>query len=342
LHTKQISIPGDRQSGGARMMESAFSLMQLAKTSGKLSQLSDAKLPYISLLTDPTFGGISASFGMLGDLNIAEPGALIGFAGPSDQRNDQKRSTRRFSTQRIYPGAWISRFYCRTKRPERKTGYCTEFVQKLNPARNFQALLLPAYNTNCHHEKKIHSVRCCHRCRSRLFKFKVNTNMSSFKASRENKNGWIYVHLEGSPSDIGYQHGYLLASDIDTSIQSVAYLLQHDTRRDWQFLSQRRKKFLWDKLDREYKDEINGIVEGLHAQNKNYDSLDLTAYNALEELAFYYAPMLDNLAKAGSGNNKAPGNCSAFIATGSYTKDGKIVIGHNNWTEYIIRAALEL
>ncbi len=70
------------KSGGARMMESAFSLMQLAKTSGKLSQLSDAGLPYISMLTDPTFGGISASFGMLGDLNIAEPGALIGFAGP--------------------------------------------------------------------------------------------------------------------------------------------------------------------------------------------------------------------------------------------------------------------
>jgi acetyl-CoA carboxylase carboxyl transferase subunit beta len=70
------------KSGGARMMESAFSLMQLAKTSGKLSQLNDVGLPYISLLTDPTFGGISASFGMLGDFNIAEPGALIGFAGP--------------------------------------------------------------------------------------------------------------------------------------------------------------------------------------------------------------------------------------------------------------------
>jgi len=70
------------KSGGARMMESAFSLMQLGKTSGKLSQLSDEGLPYISMLTDPTFGGISASFGMLGDLNIAEPGALIGFAGP--------------------------------------------------------------------------------------------------------------------------------------------------------------------------------------------------------------------------------------------------------------------
>jgi acetyl-CoA carboxylase carboxyl transferase subunit beta len=70
------------KSGGARMMESAFSLMQLAKVSGKLSELTDAKIPYISFLTDPSFGGISASFGMLGDLNIAEPGALIGFAGP--------------------------------------------------------------------------------------------------------------------------------------------------------------------------------------------------------------------------------------------------------------------
>lgn len=70
------------KSGGARMMESAFSLMQLAKVSGKLSQLTDARIPYISMLTDPSFGGISASFGMLGDFNIAEPGALIGFAGP--------------------------------------------------------------------------------------------------------------------------------------------------------------------------------------------------------------------------------------------------------------------
>lgn len=70
------------KSGGARMMESAFSLMQLAKTSGKLSQLSDARIPYISLCTDPTFGGTTASFAMLGDIICGEPGALIGFAGP--------------------------------------------------------------------------------------------------------------------------------------------------------------------------------------------------------------------------------------------------------------------
>ena len=65
--------------------------MQLAKVSGKLSQLTDAKIPYISFLTDPSFGGISASFGMLGDLNIAEPGALIGFAGPRVIRETIKK-----------------------------------------------------------------------------------------------------------------------------------------------------------------------------------------------------------------------------------------------------------
>ena len=70
------------KSGGARMMEAALSLMQLAKTSAKLAQLADAGIPYISLCTDPTTGGTTASFAMLGDINIAEPGALIGFAGP--------------------------------------------------------------------------------------------------------------------------------------------------------------------------------------------------------------------------------------------------------------------
>ncbi|WP_298142529.1 acetyl-CoA carboxylase, carboxyltransferase subunit beta [Flavobacterium sp.] len=70
------------KSGGARMMEAAYSLMQLAKTSAKLAQLAEAQLPYISLCTDPTTGGTTASYAMLGDVNIAEPGALIGFAGP--------------------------------------------------------------------------------------------------------------------------------------------------------------------------------------------------------------------------------------------------------------------
>jgi acetyl-CoA carboxylase carboxyl transferase subunit beta len=79
------------RSGGARMMESAFSLMQMAKTSAKLTLLAKARLPYFSLMTDPTTGGVTASFAMLGDINIAEPGALIGFAGPRVIRETIKR-----------------------------------------------------------------------------------------------------------------------------------------------------------------------------------------------------------------------------------------------------------
>jgi len=79
---KKIPLMIISKSGGARMMESTYSLMQMAKTSSKLALLSREKVPYISLMTDPTTGGVSASFAMLGDFNIAEPGALIGFAGP--------------------------------------------------------------------------------------------------------------------------------------------------------------------------------------------------------------------------------------------------------------------
>jgi acetyl-CoA carboxylase carboxyl transferase subunit beta len=70
------------RSGGARMMEAGLSLMQMAKTSAKIALLDEAKIPYLSLLTDPTTGGVTASYAMLGDFNFAEPGALIGFAGP--------------------------------------------------------------------------------------------------------------------------------------------------------------------------------------------------------------------------------------------------------------------
>jgi acetyl-CoA carboxylase carboxyl transferase subunit beta len=79
------------RSGGARMMEAAFSLMQLAKTSGRLTQLAKAKIPYFSLMTDPTTGGVTASFAMLGDINLGEPEALIGFAGPRVIKETIKR-----------------------------------------------------------------------------------------------------------------------------------------------------------------------------------------------------------------------------------------------------------
>jgi acetyl-CoA carboxylase carboxyl transferase subunit beta len=97
-------------SGGARMQEGAISLMQMAKISGALMRLDEARVPYISVLTDPTTGGVTASFAMLGDLNIAEPGALIGFAGPArDRANHPSETARRFSNGRIPPRARFPR-----------------------------------------------------------------------------------------------------------------------------------------------------------------------------------------------------------------------------------------
>jgi len=155
-------------------------------------------------------------------------------------------------------------------------------------------------------------------------------------ATREDKNGWIYVHLSGSPADIGYQHGYLLSKEIDTLLKVMQYYLPYTSKKDWAFYRAASKRFLWGKIDKEYQDEIRGIAKGLQAHGMKYDTLDITALNANIELSQYYVPGLENKLKPGSGDNKAPGNCSAFIATGSYTKDHKIVIGHNNWTDYIV------
>ncbi|MBL7816966.1 MAG: acetyl-CoA carboxylase carboxyltransferase subunit beta [Saprospiraceae bacterium] len=92
-HSRKLNVPFMiiSKSGGARMMEAAFSLMQMAKTSAKLSQLAKEGIPFFSLMTDPTTGGVTASYAMLGDINMAEPGALIGFAGPRVIRETIKR-----------------------------------------------------------------------------------------------------------------------------------------------------------------------------------------------------------------------------------------------------------
>jgi len=167
----------------------------------------------------------------------------------------------------------------------------------------------------------------------------INKKSAQLKNSfREDKNGWIYVHLKGSPQEIGFQHGYYLAREIDDSLQMFAFYLEKATNRDWKFYREAAERIFWPKLEKEYQQEIKGIVEGLEAslQAKKYDVFDITALNGWIELAWYYVPYLDEKAKTGSGNNKAPSYCSAFIATGSYTEDGQIVMGHNAWVDYIV------
>ncbi len=152
---------------------------------------------------------------------------------------------------------------------------------------------------------------------------------------RVDKAGWIFVHLQGSPEDIGYQDGYLLAPEIDDAIRTLKFYLSRTTRQSWRFYRDAARRMFWPKLNKEYRTEIEGIADGLHARGFRYDAIDITALNGWMELAYYYRPQLMRRLRARE-RGRAPGNCSAFIATGSYTSNGKIVMAHNCWTDYIV------
>src|SRR5580700_4930812 len=151
------------------------------------------------------------------------------------------------------------------------------------------------------------------------------------------QGGWTYVHLEGSPEHIGFQHGYLLAREIADAFETIKLEDTHTTRHDWEFFRKAAHEMLWPKIDAEYQQELTGIVEGLKAQGVAMDLDDLVALNAFEELPGYYVPWFDQKEHvADAPRLSSPGNCSAFIATGSYTRDHQIVIAHNNWTSYLV------
>jgi len=151
------------------------------------------------------------------------------------------------------------------------------------------------------------------------------------------RSGWVYVHLQGDPATIGYQHGFMLANEIQDAFPAVAALMMHSTKRDWPFFREVAREQLWPKLDPEYQQELEGITEGLNARTgSQLDVYDIVALNSFEEVPDYYVPWLNKREKRPNAPNlKSPGNCSAFVATGSWTKDGQIVIAHNNWTSYM-------
>ncbi len=152
-------------------------------------------------------------------------------------------------------------------------------------------------------------------------------------ATRSEKNGWIVVHLQGSPEVIGYQHGYLLANEIVDLRGAMGMLNFKTTGRNWEFYRKESARLFWDKTAEEYQKEIDGIVSGVDAKlgAGKIDRMDIIAMNAILEMSWYYVPWLDN-----QKNPTPPGHCSAIAATGSWTKDGKIVMAHNNWVEYVI------
>jgi len=149
---------------------------------------------------------------------------------------------------------------------------------------------------------------------------------------RAEQNGWIWVHLEGSPSDIGYQHGSLLAAEIRDTLQTVSAEMKHDEHKDWQFFRDKAQNMLWPHVEAEYRAELQGIADGAAAHGVKLDVWDVVALNAWLEMPYFdkWDAKQHDLPSA----TATADHCSAFVATGSYTKDGRVVIGHNNWTSY--------
>jgi hypothetical protein len=154
----------------------------------------------------------------------------------------------------------------------------------------------------------------------------------SFRQPEE--NGWTFVHLEGQPAEIGFQHGYLLAAEIEDMLKVTALEVPHDNKKDWQFFRDAARTMMWPRIEKEYREELQGIVDGAKAKGVKLDLWDVVALNGALEWE-YYVKQYDKEHNIQSSSLVAPEHCSAFVATGSYTKDGKIVIAHNNWTSYL-------
>ena len=149
------------------------------------------------------------------------------------------------------------------------------------------------------------------------------------------QQGWTVVRLSGSPRQIGYQHGYLLAGEIADLKEVFLLELTHDNGKDWNFFREAAKSVWWPHIEQEYRDEMQGIADGVSARGGRVDLWDIVVMNGAEEWSYYVA-QYDRLHKIASPSTvTAPDHCSAFVATGCYTRDGKIVIAHNNWTGYM-------
>ncbi len=149
------------------------------------------------------------------------------------------------------------------------------------------------------------------------------------------QNGWTYVHLEGGPFDLGFQHGYLLASEIEDAEKVVVLEQTHGGRHDWSFFRDAAKNMMWPHIEAQYREELQGIVAGLRAKGSTLDVWDIIALNAFCEWDYYVKEYDRKHGDPSAAKLTVPERCSAFVATGSYTKDGKVIIAHNDWTNYL-------
>ncbi len=148
------------------------------------------------------------------------------------------------------------------------------------------------------------------------------------------KNGWTYVHLQGTPHEIGFQNGYLLAPEVQDLLKVVMLEQKHDSGKDWSFFRDAARNMFWPHIEQEYREELQGIAEGASAHGVKMDVWDVIGINALTEWS-YYTKQYAKEHGVKTAMLGVPERCSAFVATGSYTKDGKVVIAHNNWSTYM-------
>ena len=153
------------------------------------------------------------------------------------------------------------------------------------------------------------------------------------KANTHEKNGWIYLHIEGATKERGFQHGYLLAKEIKESIRVLSEVWQYQSALEWQWLVKKAGNMFTPKVDIENITEIDGIVEGMKAAGVITTRDEIVAYNGYMELMWYWWPSVKDTISPNSPDPIKQA-CSSFIATGSMTADGGIVLGHNTMNHY--------
>jgi hypothetical protein len=153
------------------------------------------------------------------------------------------------------------------------------------------------------------------------------------KAERHEKDGWVYVHLEGAPRERGFQHGYLLAREIEQGLKATRASWTYQSALEWSWLVEQAAGFWSGRIDPENLAELDGLVEGLRAAGVVSSRTELIAYNGIFELSGYWWPGELKRLKEGPVPPVRE-SCSSFIATGNMTTDGNVVLGHNTMMSY--------
>lgn len=166
-----------------------------------------------------------------------------------------------------------------------------------------------------------------------IYSQKLSEEQNSWlkKAGIHEKNGWTYLHIEGSARERGFQYGYLLSNDIKEAIRILSEEWHYSTALDWQWLSDKADSLFTSKIDAEDLSEMDGIAEGMKAKGIQVTRKDIVTLNGWIELRGYWWPTVKD--KINSPEKKKE-SCSSFIAVGSMTKDGGIVLGHNTMTSF--------